>query len=300
MKKTTIKQTRKKPQATTRKSLKSSPQKKKGVKHVRKWSWQNLKLRICSLFMRDGELSPWSIWGGVLLVGITYIIIVYFFSFRPYLWREEVQELYFLRPYVHGIDVSHHQGEIDWDKVCTATFRERPIHFVFMKATEGGDFVDENFQHNFATAREKGLVCGAYHFFLPDVSAEVQARNFISQVTLQPGDLPPVLDIEVMGKDGAEQLQQSAAEWLRIVEHHYGVAPIIYASYKFKTRYLDNEPFSHYPCWIAHYYVEDLKYEGDWNFWQHTDRGRLDGIDARVDLNIFNGNLEELKMLTVR
>lgn len=300
MKETVTRQTRKKPQAP-RKARKPSSRKKKGKKSSSSvWSLQGLKQRIRSLFIRDGELAPWTLWGGVSLVAIVYLVVVYFFFFRPYLLREEVQDLYFIRPYVHGIDVSHHQGTIDWPKVSLSTFRERPINFVFMKATEGGDFVDENFQRNFAGARECGLVRGAYHFFLPDVPAEVQARNFISQVQLQPGDLPPVLDIEVMGKGGAEELQQRAATWLSIVERHYGVAPIIYASYKFKTNYLNNPPFTHYPYWIAHYYVEDLEYKGAWKFWQHTDRGRLNGIDTRVDLNIFNGNLEELMQMTIK
>lgn len=300
MKETVTRQTRKKPR-TLRKSQKSSSCKKQGRKRgMAAWNWQSLKQRIRSLFLRDGELAPWTIWGGASLVALVYLVVVYFFFFRPYLLRDEVQDIYFIRPYVHGIDISHHQGEIDWPRLSTATYRERPINFVFMKATEGGDFVDDSFRYNFTQARECGLVRGAYHFFLPDVPADVQARNFISQVQLQPGDLPPVLDIEVLGKGGAEELQQRAATWLSIVERHYGVAPIIYASYKFKINYLSNPPFTRYPYWIAHYYVENLEYTGQWKFWQHTDRGRLDGIDNRVDLNIFNGNLEELMQLTIR
>lgn len=288
---------------TTRQTRKTSSRKKPVASKKKTGNggfWQNLKQRICSVFLRDGELAPWTIWGGVSLVGLVYVVVVYFFFFRPYLIRQDVQDIYFLRPYVHGIDISHHQGEIDWPRLSLATYRERPINFVFMKATEGGDFVDKNFQYNFSSARECGLVRGAYHFFLPDVSADLQARNFISQVKLVPGDLPPVLDVEVMGKGGVEQLQQGVAKWLSVVERHYGVAPIIYSSYKFKTKYLDVPPFTNYPYWIAHYYVDDLEYKGAWKFWQHTDRGRLDGIDTRVDLNIFNGNLEELMQMTVK
>lgn len=287
---------------TTKQPRKTTSRKKKAVKTktVHRWNWAELKQRFLSLFLRDGELAPWSIWGGVSLVGMVYVVVVYIFFFRPYLLREEVQDIYFLRPYVHGVDISHHQGKIDWPRLSLATYRERPINFVFMKATEGGDFVDGSFKHNFAAARECGLVRGAYHFFLPDVSADIQAHNFISQVRLQPGDLPPVLDVEVMGKGGVEQLQKGVSRWLALVERHYGVAPIIYASYKFKTSYLDQPPFTHYPYWIAHYYVDDLEYEGAWKFWQHTDRGKLDGISVHVDLNIFNGNLEELMQMTIR
>lgn len=278
---------------------KKTSRKKKKTSKYGGW-WMNLKSRIRSLFIRDGEITSGVIWGGVFVVGMAYVLFVWFFFFRPYLLREEVQDVYFLRPYVHGIDVSHHQGEIDWKRLRVATFRDRPIDFVFMKATEGGDFVDDSFQYNFSAARECGLVCGAYHFFLPEVPADVQAHNFIRQVKLQPGDLPPVLDVEVMGKGGIAQLQQGVSTWLSIVERHYGVAPIIYASYKFKIKYLDEPPFSNYPYWIAHYYVDDVEYDGLWKFWQHTDRGRLDGIETHVDLNIFNGNMEELKQMTIR
>ena len=288
---------------TTRKPRKTNSRSRRTAKNkqdVSKWNWQKLKEGFYSLFQRDGELAPWTIWGGVSLVGLAYIVVIYFFFFRPYLLREDVQDIYFIRPYVHGIDISHHQGEVDWPRLSLATYRDRPINFVFMKATEGGDFVDDSFRYNFAASRECGLVRGAYHFFLPDVPADIQARNFISQVQLLPGDLPPVLDVEVVGKGGVEQLQQGVYTWLSIVERHYGVAPIIYASYKFKTKYLSDSPFTHYPYWIAHYYVEDLEYEGAWKFWQHTDRGYLDGIKTHVDLNIFNGNLEELMQMTIR
>ena len=282
------KQSRKK---TSRKKKKTS--KRGGI-------WMNFKSLIRSFFIREGEISSGAIWGGVFVVGMVYLLVVWFLFFRPYFLHEELRDIYFLRPYVHGIDVSHHQGEIDWKRLSVATFRDRPINFVFMKATEGGDFVDDSFLQNFVVARECGMVRGAYHFFLPDVPADVQARNFISQVKLQPGDLPPVLDVEVMGKGGVKQLQQGVSTWLSIVERHYGVAPIIYASYKFKTKYLDDPLLSNYPYWIAHYYVDDLEYKGAWKFWQHTDRGRLEGIDTHVDLNVFNGNLEELMQLTIR
>ncbi len=301
MKETTTKRPRKKPQTGT-KARKSTPRKKRGraKTSLLRRTLNGLKKWISTLLHRDGELSSWVIWGGVSLIGIAYLSVVYFLFFRPYLMREEVQDIYFIRPYVHGVDISHHQGEIDWRRLSLATYRERPVNFVFMKATEGGNFVDDSFLYNFAAARESGLVRGAYHFFLPDVPADVQAENFIRNVRLQPGDLPPVLDIEVMGEEGAEQLRQRAAQWLSIVERHYGVAPIIYASYKFRTKYLNQPPLTRYPYWIAHYYVEDLEYKGPWKFWQHTDRGRLDGIDGRVDLDIFNGNLEELMQMTIR
>lgn len=252
------------------------------------------------LFFRHGELSPWVIWGATAAVAVVYLLVVWFFFFNPYLEGKRERELFFFRPQVHGLDVSHHQGRIDWEKLSLAAYQDYPINFVFMKATEGTDFVDKTFHENFASARECGLVRGAYHFFRPDVSAELQAESFISQVRLEPGDLPPVLDVEVLGKGGRKELQQGARIWLTRVEQHYGVKPIIYASSSFRKDYLDDSFFDAYPYWIAHYYVSSLTYKGAWKFWQHTDMGKLEGVDGEVDLDIFNGNLEELMQMTLK
>ena len=96
-----------------------------------------------------------------------------------------------------------------------------------------------------------------------------------------------------------EEFKQSVLEWLDIVEKHYGVKPIIYTYYKFKTRYLSDPIFDDYPYWIAHYYVEQVEYEGKWKFWQHTDVGRLPGIKGNVDFNIYNGSMYDLRKMTI-
>ena len=165
-----------------------------------------------------------------------------------------------------------------------------------MKATEGGDYADDRFVCNFDSARSHGFIRGAYHFYNPKTDPNKQAEFFINTVKLEAGDLPPVLDIEKKGKD-MEKLQQDLKLWLKKVENHYGVKPILYASYKFKTRYLNDSVFNSYPYWIAHYYVDSVRYQGDWKFWQHTDVGTLPGIDEKVDLNIFNGSLSELQRM---
>ena len=144
-----------------------------------------------------------------------------------------------------------------------------------------------------------GLARGAYHFYNPNSDPVRQANFFISQVELQQGDLAPVLDIERKPRDKA-QLQTDLLVFLRRLEQHYGVKPIIYTSYKYKLRYLDAPEFDAYPLWIAHYYVDELSYSGDWQFWQHTDYGTVPGIEGSVDLNVFNGTLSELKRYTVK
>jgi lysozyme len=88
-------------------------------------------------------------------------------------------------------------------------------------------------------------------------------------------------------------------QWLDIIETHYGVKPIIYTYYKFKIQYLSDSVFDDYPYWIAHYYVDQVEYEGKWKFWQHTDVGRLPGIKGNVDFNIYNGSMYDLRKMTI-
>ncbi len=248
------------------------------------------------------------LWGHYVAMGVAAVLIViscYYFFIRPYAYRWK--PCYGLKAYgvclpygyqVHGFDISHHQGIIDWKMLQSTQNTPFPIRFVFMKASEGGDFSDENFSDNFAAAKKNGFIRGAYHFYNPKTSPERQADFFIQSVKLEPGDLPPVLDIETRSRD-MEKLCGDLKIWLKRVEEYYKVKPILYTSYKFKTRYLKDSIFDTYPYWIAHYYVDSVRYEGEWRFWQHTDVGTLPGVRRKVDLNVFNGSLEELKMLTI-
>ncbi|EEX43623.1 putative phage tail component domain protein [Bacteroides finegoldii DSM 17565] len=242
----------------------------------------------------------------VLIVGC-FSVAFYYFFIRPYAYRWK--PCHGLKEYgvcipdgydVHGIDVSHYQGKIDWQKLRQNKETVTPLHFVFMKATEGGDHGDTTFSANFANARNHGFIRGAYHFYIPSTDALKQADFFIRTVKLDTGDLPPVLDVEMTGRKNKTELQQGIKRWLDRVEAYYGVKPILYTSYKFKTRYLDDSIFNAYPYWIAHYYVDSVKYQGKWDFWQHTDVGNVPGIEEEVDLNVFNGTLEDLKKLTIK
>ncbi len=241
-----------------------------------------------------------------LLLIVTFSTAFYYFVIRPYAYRW--QECAGRKAYgicvpccyeVHGIDISRHQGMIDWDKVSKEQVEGYPIHFVFMKATEGGDHGDDTFKRNFAEAGKRGFIRGAYHFFSPKTDPLKQADFFIRTVKLAKGDLPPVLDVEVTGKRTKEELQKNVKIWLDKVEAHYKVKPILYTSYKFKTKYLSHEQFEKYPYWIAHYYVDSVKYTGKWHFWQHSDIGTVPGIKEDVDLNVFNGTLEQLEKMTI-
>ncbi len=238
----------------------------------------------------------WSFSGAILLV---YAVALYYCFLRPYLYRWNTEDIYFYQPVVHGIDISHHQGKVDWAALNKNHIQNSPLQFVFMKATEGSDLVDTTFQQNFRDALDYGFIRGAYHFFSPLSSASEQAAFFIKNVKLLPHDLPPVLDVERRGTYSSESLRTEVKTWLRIVEDYYKVKPIIYASYKFKTRYLNDSLLNTYPYWIAHYYVDTLEYQGEWTFWQHHDNGSLEGIEGDVDMNVFNGDLQKLLQLTI-
>ena len=242
------------------------------------------------------------------VVGITVMALYtwFFYSFfvEPFgfRWRALYGEPSYPEEYdIHGIDISHHQGDIDWDELREkGMINETPIRFIMIKATEGATKIDDNFEDNFYQAREYGFTRGAYHFYSVHSPAKQQANFFINKVKLEKGDLPPVLDVEHKPKNQTdEEFKASVLEWLEIVERHYGVKPIIYTYYKFKLQYLSDPVFDEYPYWIAHYYVDKVEYEGPWKFWQHTDVGKLPGIKGNVDFNIYNGSFYDLRKLTI-
>ena len=251
------------------------------------------------------RLPRWAIWAGGIGIAVLYVWGFYYFFVSPYgfRWKHIFGDVTYPEGYdIHGIDVSHHQGDIDWELLRNrGTIDDCPIRFVFIKATEGASQTDPKFEYNFQQARQYGFSRGAYHFFSTRSSALDQARNFINNVTLEEGDLPPVLDVETRPDDrSTAQFQHDVLEWLRTTEEHYRVKPILYTYYRFKMEYLNDTVFDQYPYWIAHYYVDSVEYQGRWKFWQHTDVGRLPGIKGPVDFNIYNGSFYDLQQMTIR
>lgn len=235
----------------------------------------------------------------LLLTLIAYRIVV-FVSPR---WHITYSDIVLPEGYdIHGIDVSHYQEEIDWKAVSEATVGENMIYFAFIRATMGEKRRDKRFEENFDEAKQKGIIRGAYHYFDPTESAEKQAKHFLSVVRLESGDLPPVLDYEVTKKLTAEEIRRGALTWLRIVEKKTGVKPILYTYLKFKQDYFNTKEFDAYPFWIAHYSFEhqnEPAYGGEWKFWQHTEKGRLEGIRGEVDMNVYNGSMFDLQRLLI-
>lgn len=191
---------------------------------------------------------------------------------------------------MHGIDVSRYQNNIDWKAVRSMQDKQIKISFAFIKATEGLDRVDVKFRQNWFRVKQISMPRGAYHFFISSKSGKAQAENFIETVSLHKGDLPPVLDIETANGASAIDIQQRAKDWLTMIEHHYKIKPIIYTNIDFYENFLDGQ-FDDYPLWIAHYYIKDKpRIDRNWVFWQHNEKGRVNGVDAYVDFNVFNGD----------
>ena len=183
-----------------------------------------------------------------------------------------------------GIDVSHYQGRIDWEEVAT----EKDINFVYIKATEGANLVDEFYLRNLYGAKRVGIPAGAYHFFSPSVSALVQLENFRSVVDPRQQDLIPVVDVEKRGKGSLAQFQGRLKAFLDAVEHMFGVKPIIYTGVNFYAKYLEGK-FTGYKFMVARYADEfpGLSEDVPIVLWQYTQTGHADGIKGYVDKSVF-------------
>ena len=201
---------------------------------------------------------------------------------------------------IHGIDVSRYQHNIDWKAVQAMQDQEVKIGFAFIKATEGLGRVDNGFRRNWFNAKKALMPRGAYHFFISSKSGKAQAENFIETVNLLKGDLPPVLDIESANGASITDIQQRAKDWLLMIEKHYKVKPVIYTNIDFYENFLDGK-FDDYPLWIAHYYEKKKpRIDRKWILWQHNEKGRVNGIDAYVDFNVFNGDSTAFKNLLIK
>lgn len=231
-------------------------------------------------------------------VGIGAIIIftvVHFFIIKPHIFYPGF-EINIPSGYeIHGIDVSRYQSRINWKEVKEMEVNGIKIGFAFIKATEGEKNVDPQFKRNWRNAAKQNLPKGAYHFYIPGTNPDKQAKNFIGNVSLQKGDLPPVLDIEISRNVTVTKMQADVKRWLQITEKYYGVKPIIYTNISFYETYF-HSGFEAYPIWIAHY-LQPLqpRTNRNWIFWQHSEKGRVNGIRGMVDFNVFYGDSSDLR-----
>lgn len=196
---------------------------------------------------------------------------------------------------IHGIDAARYQGLIEFREA-----RAEGVRFAWLKATEGGDFVDPGFRPNSARARAAGVPVGGYHFYYFCRSAAEQAEWFIRNVPKTKGDLPPVLDIEwnhtsptCQKRPPAALVQSEMRVFLETLTKHYGTRPVIYTTIDF---WRDNalEGFSGYEFWLRSVTAPPSeRYPGThWTFWQWTGTGVVPGVRGTSDINAFRGSPE--------
>lgn len=198
-----------------------------------------------------------------------------------------------------GVDVSRHQGDIAWGRVAA----DPRLAFAYVKATEGGDWVDPTFEQNWREARNAGLHVGAYHFLTFCRSATEQARHFLSVVRPEAGMLPPALDVEFGGncsrKPTAGEVRESVRTWLQLVESALGQRPIVYVTPEAFDAFFAEAPLPH-ALWFRDLLHEPALPEGHaWSFWQFANRARVDGVSGPVDLNAFAGTREMLASIAL-
>lgn len=192
---------------------------------------------------------------------------------------------------VHGIDISRYQGDIDWGRV-----RGSGVSFAFIKATEGGDHADPNFNRYWAEAAQARIPRGAYHYFYFCRSGTEQARWFMANVPRERGALPPVIDLEWTAsktcpfRPPAHEVLREAKIFKDILHRHYGQRPIIYTTVDF---YRDNN----LRTWPEEFWLRSVAghprmvYPGQhFSFWQYTGTGQVPGVSGDVDLNVFAGD----------
>ena len=184
-----------------------------------------------------------------------------------------------------GIDISSHQGFIDWEKVSS----DKDIRFVYIKATEGSTYRSPHYAHNFTQARRYGLLVGSYHYLTTTSPVTEQFENF-SKFALKPTqDLIPMLDVEVRSGWSRSQLIDSVDKFCELTERHYGVQPMIYSTMGFYNKNLAPH-FNKHHLYIGRYSNADpeINWEGEYTIWQYSETGIIPGIDAYVDLSRFH------------
>jgi len=180
----------------------------------------------------------------------------------------------------HGIDVSHHSGVIDWPAVANEGYV-----FAYVKATEGIDDADPTFVEHWQALSDGSFYRGAYHFYVTEDDPEEQARFFLSQVDHRPGDLAPVVDVEVLGHGTTGDLVPRLRRFLELVEEAVGAPPIIYTNRNFWNAHFDDS-FSRYPLWIAEYEVDTPSLPKGWDtwaLWQFQGDATLAGVEKNAD-----------------
>jgi lysozyme len=199
---------------------------------------------------------------------------------------------------IHGIDISHHNGSINWQEVKDFDSEGVSVKFAFIKASEGVSLPDKNFKQNWKKAAQAGIARGAYHYYIPWRDPESQMQLFQKQVGPNCGEFPPVLDIEENSLRPDSRIIKEIGQWLKMAEKAYGRKPIIYTNQSYYNKFVRGH-YDHYPLWIADYSKKDLTLypSQSLHFWQYSKKGKLEGISEPVDFNVYIKSEEDFEKL---
>ena len=225
----------------------------------------------------DSDIKVWLLFSAVfVLLGLSAVWAWHtFISTPPYVDSERYP--------IRGIDVSAHNGMMNLDAAA-----EDGIKFVFIKATEGETFRDENFKLNYSKAGHAGLKRGAYHYFRFDKDGVLQAINLLDAVKGLEPELGLVIDVEDAANPATDpdtvitRLMQMT-DYLILKGHRV----MFYTNIRGYEKYLMEE-FPGYLLWICSFSENPIN--ADWTFWQYNHRGKVKGIKGNVDLNVFIGD----------
>ncbi|RAL24147.1 GH25 family lysozyme [Thermoflavimicrobium daqui] len=223
----------------------------------------------------------------IILLIVSILLLLGTLEYTGVIWHNG---LFAFRYEVKGLDVSHHQGKINWNQIQ----ENNNYRFVFIKATEGHDFIDKKFSYNWQQAQKYGFLTGAYHFFSMRSSGEDQAKKFISIVPKEKNSLPPVIDVEIHLQHDKNKVRKELRNLAGKLQQQYEKKPILYVTYDTYNQYIKGD-FHEFDIWIRDILKFPTLDNRKWLFWQYSNRGRVDGIDTYVDINVFNGDYNEFK-----
>lgn len=210
-----------------------------------------------------------------IMIMLCYILPTQVFAFGP-----SDNTIY------QGIDVSGYQGDIDFQKV-----KEDGIDIVYIKSSEGNNYIDSHFERNYEQAKKYGLKIGFYHYVTARTEAEArrQAQFFVSVISGKVVDCKLAMDFETFGSLTREEINRLGLIFLQTVEQLSGKQTILYSN-AYTANTIWRGELTNYPLWVAQYGVNEPQNNGTWDSWagwQYTDMGEVDGISTYVDRNQF-------------
>lgn len=223
---------------------------------------------------------------------IIYIIAA--FLSLPTLCKAQTVECEDTCSHIHGIDISHYQGNVFWETLGENSH----VAYVYIKASEGGNRIDSRYENNIKTAKQYGIKVGSYHFYRAKTSQQEQLENFLIQCHASEQDLLPMIDVETTSGLSTEAFCDSLFEFLELVEMAYRQRPLIYTGTNFYNKHLSGK-LDRYLVMIAQYTKREpeLNDGRDITMWQYTGKGHISGINGYVDKSRFMGthNMRDIR-----